>query len=171
MVEVRRVWKEMSRDIILNCWIHTGLLDEKIPPEATVTELEDRSGIEEEVEGMVNRLVGSRARISIANFLNPSQEDEVTGMVTVGDVVSSAFMEMNDDEEADAEGGTENGIECCPPFTIEEQLKALAIVKSLLEDSEEISPGIRVAISRQQRILRGKNANSAVQTTIDTFFK
>ena len=120
---------------------------------------------------MVNQLVGSRARISIANFLNPSQEGEVTATVTVGDVVSSAFIEMNDDEEADAEGGTEKGIECCPSFTIEEQLKALAIVKSLSEDSEEISPDIRVAISRQQRILCDKKANSAVQTTIDTFFK
>ena len=68
MVEVRRIWKEMSRDTILNCWIHAGILDEKIPPEATVTDLEDRSGIEEEVEGMVNQLVGSRARISIAKF-------------------------------------------------------------------------------------------------------
>lgn len=61
MFVVSRIWNKLSRDMSLNCWIHTVLLGKNIPPEAARTDLEDCNGIVEEVEGMDVHLARSRA--------------------------------------------------------------------------------------------------------------
>ena len=66
-------------------------------------------------------------------ILHPSEEDEVTAMVSDEEVVSRAIIEMNDDENVDGDRAEEKGTDYWTLFTIEEQLKALEIVKSLLE--------------------------------------
>ncbi|KAI0992104.1 hypothetical protein K3495_g16082 [Podosphaera aphanis] len=68
-------WKEISTQTISNCFKHTGLFEESIPNHTLHTLEADEQSTELGLHEAFNRLAVRNA-MSIANFLNPIEEDQ-----------------------------------------------------------------------------------------------
>ncbi|KAI0997080.1 hypothetical protein K3495_g11106 [Podosphaera aphanis] len=68
-------WKEISTQTNSNCFTHTGLFEESIPSHTSHTLEADEQSIELGLHEVFNRLAVRNA-MSIANFLNPIEEDQ-----------------------------------------------------------------------------------------------
>ncbi|KAI1006103.1 hypothetical protein K3495_g2115 [Podosphaera aphanis] len=70
-------WKEISTQSISNCFKYVGLFEESIPNHTLHTLESDEQSIDLGLHEAFNRLAVRNA-MSIANFLNPIEEDQGT---------------------------------------------------------------------------------------------
>lgn len=70
MLALKRIWNELPNNAILNCWMHTGLLDChnvcEVPQSEGVA-LEDQC----KIRSLIDDVVPTTCRVSIEDFLNP----------------------------------------------------------------------------------------------------
>ncbi|KAI1000948.1 hypothetical protein K3495_g7245 [Podosphaera aphanis] len=123
-------WKEISTQTISNCFTHTELFEESIPSHTSHTLEADEQSIELGLHEVFNRLAVRNA-ISIANFLNPIEEDQ-GAIEELDDSQIIEMVQLQEEEEEEDELAEE-----IPQFSRAEELKSLGMVISLLDISKE----------------------------------
>ncbi|KAI1001266.1 hypothetical protein K3495_g6931 [Podosphaera aphanis] len=150
------VWKEISTRTISNCFKQTELFEESIPNHTLHTLETDEPSMELGLHEAFNRLAVRNA-MSIANFLNPIEEDQ------------GAIEELDDNQLIDMvqlpeEEEQEELAEETPQFSRTEKLKSLGVVISLFHISKEKDLEVYRHLKRIQNEIR---YSSGTQITVD----
>lgn len=150
-------WKEISTQTISNCFRHTGLFEESIPSHTSHTLEADEQSIELGLNEDFTRLAVRNA-ISIANFLNPIEEDQ-GAIEELDDSQITEMVQLQEEKEEEEELAEE-----IPKFSRAEKLKSLGMVISLLDISKEKE---LEAYRLLKRIQNETRYSSGTQNTLD----
>lgn len=150
-------WKEISTQTISNCFTHTGLFEESIPSHTSHTLEADEQSIELGLHEVFTRLAVRNA-MSIANFLNPIEEDQ-GAIEELDDSQIIEMVQLQEEEEEEEELAEE-----IPQFSRAEKLKSLGMVISLLDISKEKE---LEAYRLLKRIQNETRYSSGTQNTLD----
>lgn len=148
---IQTVWDELPAEVHIKCWKHTGLLKEKLPPNAKTVAFKDKALGELKI--LVSQLTGEKNRIPLKQLLNPESElvsfelmtEEQLGEGIAEEIIGEAEGENSSSEEEEEE-------ESFPPLT--EQLRALALVKRVLRAEPSNTKDALLVLNRTQKKLR-----------------
>lgn len=164
---VQTVWNELPAKVHSKCWIHTGLLDDKMPPDTDKAAFEDEEL--KELTSLVSQLTVQKNRITLNQLLNPDCERVAFEIITedkLGEGIAEEIIAEAEGEEANDEDEEEE--ESLP--SLAEQLRALALVKRVLRGESAGNRNALLVLTRTQRRLRSGRPRDSKQTTITHFF-
>ena len=164
---IKWIWEDLPAAVVRNFWTHTGELLRESSEDGAIGE----RVLDLEISNNIGVLVPGRARMSIADPLNPVGEDECLqeedDVDMVADIIGSSMDETVEDEE-----GNEDLSVVGQLLSAQEQLRALASTKRIPEylnlDSATVFQVLR---KKTQGAVRSTILSKAKQSTIEQFFK
>ena len=182
----RNAWRNMKSTVIQNCWRHTGLLSVSVPGDSESENAELMSddffideAITEDYERFIER-ANIRDAMSITNFLNPIEEENVLREIELIDeeeLILQTAMTVQIDEEQEAAEAEASCIALYSDMPRQEELGALAKAIAVYEKREHPQfetrniVGALRAIQRQiRREIDVDRATKLTQTSIRQYF-
>ena len=159
---VKQCWRDISTKTIANCWLHTGLLNVPVIPEAAT---------EPEVEAELHAYLLELALpdpFNTADLVDLAAEREVHHEFTDADLVEMACTEIDDEDSEDEE------LMVKLELATEEKLRQIRNMLVWMDKGDEALNAVVKELRRVQRMFKdellAKQRESLVQTSISSFF-
>lgn len=170
---ISSIWEELPADIIANCYRHTRVLGNRL--EVNDVDTLGVDAVQQADEELLRSTIldlAPHTGISIADLLNAEERMPTFATISEGNMVADIISDATETSESSEDD--EPAIVAHSLPSVRAQLHALSVVKRII-DSEVIRVAdrhvVNSAIRTIQREVRKQRSESAVQTTIDEFFR